>query len=238
MFHNLKNITILTSCFLALTSHAQNPLPSSQSSKNKNLNNQKPIIDHLIPAHWNLISYAIGDLNYDKTDDIALLVQPNNKEVGPKLLIFFFKKNSFQLGQSKQFQTWTYRDENECVDSAFHESSLNIKNQVLSITFDEQPICTNTYGINYTYRFRHIENAFRLIGFDLLSADKLSGNTHEISVNLLTRKRKEYSYNLFPDKNTQPKTKWRALKTVKSYSLNSISFENADYYMSLKDQLK
>lgn len=229
-------LSFLILCISASLSYAQNLQQPSNALQAKQQNNENSVVQKLMPEHWELISYAIGDLNLDKKDDIALLIQPKNKKTGPKLVIYFYKNNSYQSRLSKQFDRWTYEKENR--GNAFDESSLSIKNQVLNIRFNDQPFYTNTYNIAYTYRFRQSLNSFKLTGFDLSSADKLSGNTSELSVNLLTKKLKEYTYNLFPDNKIKPYTQWRSLKSVKSYTLESMSFNSPEYYTTLEKQFK
>lgn len=236
MTKTIKNATVFFSSMISSFSYAENSQWTSSTSHSEDQNIEKSVVQKLTPAEWEVIAYAIGDLSQDKKDDIALLIQPNNKKTGPKLLIYFNKNNSYQSRLSKQFDRWTYEKENR--GNAFDESSLSIKNQVLNIRFNDQPFYTNTYNIAYTYRFRQSLNSFKLTGFDLSSADKLSGNTRELSVNLLTKKLKEYTYNLFPDNNIKPQTQWRSLKSVKSYTLESMSFNSPEYYTTLEKQFK
>lgn len=149
-------------------------------------------VQKFTPDQWEVISKANGDLNTDGQSDIALLIQPKNiKKHNRKLLILFQYNQNYRLYLSKKIPAWTYHDDPEqCLDDAFDESSLKIKNQLLNLTFNEQPNCTNTFDNIYTYRFKLVKNQLKLIGFDALLLDKISGQQNEVSLNFFTHKAK------------------------------------------------
>lgn len=224
MNRNLMKKILITSCLVVSTTHAET-VPV--------------LVSRLIPQNAEMISYAMGDLNQDKLNDIALLIKPKNHDIsGPKLFIYFNQNKTYVLQLSKNFDPWIYENEKECIGSAFDESSLTINRHTLNLNFIDEPICTNTYGINYAYKFKYNHSHFRLIGFDSFSADKISGNVKNMSINYLSNKIKIYQYNLFPDKKMSPKTLWKDLKMIKQYSLENMTFDNDVYNFDFNEQYK
>lgn len=220
----MKKIILLTFCLVTSTTYAES-LPAS--------------VSQLVSTNWQIISVAQGDLNQDKAQDIALLLKPKKTEIsGPKLFIYFNENNKYILKSSKPFDEWVYGNEKECIGSAFDESSLNIQRQVLSIKFNDEPICSNTYSLNYTYKFKYDQNHFQLIGFDSFSGNKLSGNITEKSVNYLSNKIKIHYSNFFPDKKFKPKVEWKKLENKKSYNLENMLFDSDDYNLKFEEKYK
>lgn len=220
----MKKIILFTFSLLASTSDAETlAIPFSQ----------------LVAKNWQIISFSKGDLNQDQTDDIALLLKPKNAETsGPKLVIYFHQNNEYTLKLSKPLGAWIYANEQECISSALDESSLTIQRHVLKIKFNDEPICSNTYSLNYTYTFKYDHNHFQLIGFDSFSGDKLSGNITEKSVNYLSHKIKIQYSNFFPNKKFKAKVEWKKLENKKSYNLENISFDSDDYNLQFEEQYK
>lgn len=220
----MKKLKLFTFCLVTSTSYAESlPAPVSQ----------------FIPKNWQVISVAQGDLNQDKAQDIALLLKPKKTDIsGPKLFIYFNQNSKFILKSSKQFYKWTYGNEKECIGSAFDESTLKIQRQVLNIKFNDEPICSNTYSLNYTYKFKYDQNRFQLIGFDSFSGDKLSGNITEKSVNYLSNKIKIHYSNFFPDKKFKPKVEWKKLENKNSYNLENMLFDSDDYNLKFEEKYK
>lgn len=165
----MKKIRLVTLCLVASTSHAERLHAS---------------IGPLVPKNWQIIAFAQGDLNQDNVADLAVLLKPPKTDIsGPTLFIYFNQNHKYRLKSSKAFGAWVYANEKDCIGSAFDESSLIIQRHTLNIKFNDEPICSNTYGINYSYKFKYAQNQFQLIGFDSFSGDKLSGNITEKSVN-------------------------------------------------------
>lgn len=196
-------------------------------------------LQQFIPQKWEILAQASGDLNTDGQADTVIMVQPkNHKIMNRKLIILFKKNNSFQQIFTKNIPNWTYHsDPNECVEDAFDESSLSIKQQTLDLTFNVQPNCSNTYGLIYSYRFKWIENQFKLIGFDSFSLDKLTGKQDETSINFQTRKAKiTENENIFIENQKPAKIHWKNLKQNSSYTLLNIPFSNDEFNDSFANQ--
>lgn len=220
----MKKLILLPFCLVIPSTYAEN-LPASVSL--------------LVAKNWQIISFAKGDLNQDQTDDIVLLLKPKNAETsGPRLDIYFHQNNQYTLKLSKALGGWSYANEKECIGSTFDESSLTIQRHILKIKLNDEPLCTNTYSLSYTYTFKYDQHRFQLIGFDSFSGDKLSGNITEKSVNYLSHKIKIHDSNFFPDKKIKAKIEWKNLENRKPHYLENMGFDSDDYNLKFEEQYK
>lgn len=187
-------------------------------------------LQKFVPNNWEILTQAEGDLNQDGKKDIALIIQPKNKnQRNRKLLVLFQKGQQLQLKLSRQIPNWTYRSEELCIEDALDDSSLTIKNQRLDVLFNTMSSCSNTYGLIYTYGFKLKNNQFHLIGFDAYDLDKISGKQKEISLNFLSNKAKVTTTpNIFAEVETPAKIVWKTLRTSTSYTLENIPWDSEE----------
>lgn len=187
-------------------------------------------LQKFVPNNWEILAQAEGDLNKDGKKDIALIIQPKNKnQHNRKLLVLFQKGQQLQLKLSRQIPNWTYRSEELCIEDALDDSSLTIKNQRLDVLFNTMSSCSNTYGLIYTYGFKLKNNQFHLIGFDAYDLDKISGKQKEISLNFLSNKAKVTTTpNIFAEVETPAKIVWKTLRTSTSYTLENIPWDSEE----------
>lgn len=152
---------------------------------------------------WTLLDSASGDLNNDKHDDIAFVLEHRDSvslvksEDGyldtvvtqPRILIVAFyniKTNQYDL--KKQSNTFILNHDNPNMDEPFQD--ISIAGGVLKTDFS---IFMNAGGwgmSNNSYKFRYQNNRFYLIGADYNYTNRGSGETENRSYNFLTKKSK------------------------------------------------
>ncbi|MDR0238461.1 hypothetical protein [Acinetobacter sp.] len=222
MFKIINTTVFLIACTSSL-SFAQQPTQS---------------LEKFIPKHWEILSQTKGDLNQDGKQDIAILIQPKNKhQLERKLLILFQTDQQLQLKLIRSIPNWTYRSDEPCLEDAFNDSSLTIKNQHLEILFDTISSCSNTYGLMHTYSFKLKNNQFDLIGYDTFYLDKISGKQDELSINFLTKKAKlTTTANIFAEVEAPPKIVWKTVKSTQKYTLANIPWNSDEFNDSFSTQ--
>jgi hypothetical protein len=188
-------------------------------------------LQKFVPQQWEILTQAKGDLNQDGKNDIAMIIQPKNKhQQQRKLLVLFQQNQQLHLKFNRQIPNWTYRSDEPCLEDAFDDSSLTIKNQRLEILFDTMSSCSNTYGLMHTYSFKLKNNQFDLIGYDTFYLDKISGKQDELSINFLTKKAKLTTMaNIFAEVEAPPKIIWKTLKSTQKYTLENIPWNSDEF---------
>ncbi|MDO4689751.1 MAG: hypothetical protein Q4A58_00415 [Fusobacterium sp.] len=197
-------------------------------------------IEDFIPKDWKLISDARGDLNKDKLEDVALLIEKddlaniksNEEKLGPLklnlnpriLLVLFREKDgmySLKAKNDKGFIASEHSDDNPTLEDTF--SGMDIRNNTLSVAFSFFT-SAGTYGSsNSVYIFRFQNKRIELIGMQDFSFMRNSGDGEEISINFSTGKYKlTKGLNVFSKEENKPKVTWGKLKSSKKYSLEEM----------------
>lgn len=193
-------------------------------------------LQKFVPQHWEIISQADGDLNADGQKDTVIIIQPkNHKIMNRKLLVLVKNNNTYQQQNAKSLPNWTYRDNENCMDGALSDGSVEIKNGILDLSFNDMNTCSNWYGQSWTYRFKWQKSQFRLTGFEYWLVYKTDGKATRHSGNFLTQKLKTTLYNEFDDQ-IQPKITWKKLVPIQPNTLDQIKFEQSDSF--LKQMIK
>lgn len=189
-------------------------------------------IADFVPKDWTVIDSAFGDLNHDKLDDIALVIQhidsvsiiepddgyPDTVLTQPRILILaFYNKITKGYDLSEQNNSFILCHDNPSMEDPFQ--SISIKRGVLNIDFF---IFMNMGGwgmSNNTYRFRYQENKFYLIGVDYNYTNRASGEINNRSYNFLTKKVVVGTGNISNNKEKISKKvfKFKELKTFKTF---------------------
>ncbi|MDM1247405.1 hypothetical protein HX005_08385 [Acinetobacter sp. R933-2] len=183
-------------------------------------------LQKFIPAQWEVISKANGDLNADGQSDVALLIQPENTQIQDRKLLILFKNNqSYTLYLNKKIPAWTYPDEENCINDAISGAGLAIKHGILDIGFNAMNSCSNWYGEGWTYRFQWRNKHLKLIGFEYWFIYKTDGKSKRYSGNFLTQKLKNTFANEFDDQ-IQPQISWKKLIPIRPDQLEHIQFKD------------
>lgn len=193
-----------------------------------------------VPDGWKIITSTAGDLNKDKADDIAIVIEDTNKEnfieneflgapilnINPRYLLILFKEEKgYRLaGLNRDFIPSQNDAESSCLEDPFMESGgMEIKNGVLSVSFHYWLSC-GSYGVtNECFKLRWQDGKFVLIGYDHSEFSRSSGEESLTSINFLTKKKSETNGgNMFADGENNPKTVWKKIKIDKFIMLQDL----------------
>lgn len=223
----MKYIVAL-SCFLSVNTFAQN-------------HDQK--IKNLVPKNWKIIASARGDLNKDQLEDLVLVIEntdPSNIEVinkgeeferslnhNPRSLVVYFqnKNKGFDKILTNNHIIPPQNDrENDCLldpfdDTIYATDSFHISKGTLRFGLSFFYSCGSWEVNSVDYVFRYQNNRFELMGVDIRSTHRGSGETHNVSINYSTQKVKSTKGNISSDKE---KTTWKTFKLDKPINLAEI----------------
>jgi len=183
-------------------------------------------VEDFIPKNWKLMEKALGDLNGDKAQDCVLVVKGNdakflNKNEGlgedpydtnPRMLIILFKdtvENRYELAEKSN--TFVFVPDSPTMSEPFQ--SVQIKNGVLQLDFEEWYSAGSWGTSQASYKFKYINKEFALIGADKTESMRNSGETETRSYNFLTNKRSITIGNFTKDAKGKPK--WKTYKVGK-----------------------
>ena len=189
-------------------------------------------VHDFVPKGWIILKYAKGDLNSDKYNDIALVLQHRDSvslikdEDGssdtvitqPRILVIaFFNNATKQYDLIEQSNSFILYYDNPSMDDPFQ--NISIANQILQIDFSIFYNMGSWETSNNSYKFRLRDNKFKLIGADYNSTMRNTGETEDRSYNFLSKKVKVTTGNIENDKQ---KTRWKQfnckeLKTFKTF---------------------
>ncbi|GAA4046456.1 hypothetical protein [Flavobacterium chungnamense] len=214
-----------------------------------NSQNNQPIIPKeakliadFVPRTWKIIAKSEGDLNKDKINDVALVIENTATEniilneglgkdtlnINPRFLLVLFKTDSKYVLKSinKKFIPSQDSSVSLCLDDPFMENGgIEIKNGVLNIDLHYWLSCGSWYVTDRNYKFRFKDNNFVLIGYDSSSFHRSSGESQSISINFLSKKKQLITgMNEFEESN--PKTTWKSIKIEKLIKLEDITTDS------------
>lgn len=188
-------------------------LASGQTFVYPIIKNNGSSISNFIPTGWILLDSAWGDLNNDKNNDVAFIIQHRDSISHSKidegftdtvitqpriLVVAFYNITTKQYDLIEQSNTFILNHDNPNMEEPFQD--ISISSRVLKIDFQ---IFMNAGGwgmSNNSYKFRYQGNQFYLIGADYNSANRGSGDTEDRSYNFLTKKIKIVTGNFSDDK--------------------------------------
>lgn len=198
----MKKVTIILLSLIFTITLCYSLTNKNKLEKNSSLklvNGGKQVKD-FVPENWVIIEQVTGDLNKDKLDDIALVIQatdPKNIlandglgadtiDTNPRSLIVLFKDtngNGYNLAVKND--SFILSHEDPVMANPF--SNITIKNGTLKLHFSSWASAGTWYMSNNTYVFRYQDNDFTLIGADYQETHRASGETTEFSINFLTK---------------------------------------------------
>lgn len=226
----MKKLLITLIFLLGLqTAYAQNDFPLPTESDYPRLAESGKSKSDFIPENWKTLGEAKGDLNGDKTEDIALVLKAANAkfinkneglgsdtfDTNPRMLVILFGSNDgYKLAE--QNNRIIAMADSPTMEEPF--DSIEIKNGVLQI---KQHIFMSAGGwgtSNYTYKFRYQNADFALIGADTTSLQRNTGETETRSYNFLTRKVKVEKGSI---ENNKSNSTLRNFKVIKMQTLKN-----------------
>lgn len=161
-----------------------------------------------------------GDLDRDGTSDLVVVATPDFKEFiekrddgyelnynQPVLAIFFGDKDG-NYHCFAQYENVLPRrtDPFLSVDCDIQVTPKG----VLQVGLDYFSTMGSWSSDNYSYKFRFQDGEFFLIGKDIQSYMRNTGEAETVSFNYLTRKKQRVTFNMFDD-NVKKKEKWSGL---------------------------
>lgn len=183
---------------------------------------------------WTILKSANGDLNNDKHDDIAFVLQlkdsitiisiRNEDDYNdtvvyqPRILVIaFYNPITKRYDKIEQSNSFILCHDNPLMDEPFQDITIN--KQVLQISFHIWHSIGSWTMSNNIYKFRYKDQELKLIGADYNSVHRGFGETESRSYNFLTKKVKVETGNIFSSK---IKTSWRTfnikeLKTLTTF---------------------
>ena len=203
-----------------------------------------PEFKSLIPAGWIPESQYKGGLNKDKLEDVVLVLRNNDRknfvkqeglgadtlDLNPRRLIILFKTGTGykKVLATDKFLPSVNSEINPCLDDPLSEGGIEVKNGVLKIRHHYWLSCGSWYVTDYEYTFRYQNNTFELIGLDISSFHRASGESDVTSYNFSTRKKQVIiGMNEFEEKNSKPVEKWERFSVSKTYNLATMEENTA-----------
>lgn len=217
-----KNLLVL---FLLITSvlQAQSEYPL--------LNAFGRTMESLVPNDWVLISNASGDLNNDKIDDIAFVIEKtepllneNDSLVGTKVLrilgIYLTQKKSDGYFKNTQSNTFIISKEiNEMMEPF---QGLYISNEgFLEINFQIWKDETKWLVTTHSYRFEYQNNAFELVLYNSNETNRNTGDSVDYSVDFNEGKIQTVKSNYL--NGNSPRIEYKSFKLGYFQTLNTLS---------------
>lgn len=202
-------------------------------------------INAFIPKGWKVIYQAKGDLNKDILPDQAIIIQNTNPKnvikndrmggeklnVNPRMLLVLFKTpGQYQLQvQNTKFIPTENDTVSRCLADPLQETgAIAIRNGALILSYQYWLSCGSYEVSNFDYTFRFQNQKMELIGFDIGSYSRSSGEETITSINFSTRKKSETSGgNMFSDKTNKPKTVWKKFNWGRLFTLDEMTEEFA-----------
>ena len=214
-------------------------------------------INDFIPKGWKILKdenasnfIAKGDLNKDKLEDVAIIIEKNDKKnikkndnfgpnelnLNPRILLILFKEKdgtySLVAKNDKGFIKSEGNEDNPALMDTL--SGISIKNNVLKITFNYFMSAGSWWTSTDVYIFRFQNNVFELIGYESNAYMRNTGEEEGISINFSTNKAKiTTGGNMFEENENHPKSEWRYLKFEKKYILNEMTESTLDEILDI-----
>ena len=202
-------------------------------------------IDGFIPKGWKTVLSAKGDLNNDKLEDVAIIIEKTDKanivknenlgseylNLNPRILLVLFKQKNGSYILAGKNDKGFIKSEGDKENPALMDTldNISIKNNILKIKFNYFLSAGSWSVTQNTFTFRFQNKKFELIGFDNNSYMRNSGNQEEFSINFSTNKVKiTTGENISDEKANKPKEEWKTIKANKKYVLDEMTSDIVD----------
>jgi hypothetical protein len=154
-----------------------------------------------VPKNWKIEAKVTGDLNRDGLSDAALVLHmesPSNViatswdpdlkyDTNPRMLVVVFARKGGGYELAAADHKLIPRLENPNQDEPFDEVKIAAGTLRVTMHLFLSAGGWRMGGSSYTFRWQ--QDAFRLIGFDRDSVTRNTGDTEEVSINYLTRRK-------------------------------------------------
>ena len=204
-------------------------------------------VDAFVPKGWKILKdenrnafIAKGDLNKDKLEDVAMIIEKDDKKnikkndsfgpeelnLNPRILLILFKEKdgtySLAAKNDKAFIKSEGNEDNPALMDTL--SDISIKKNILKITFNYFLSAGSWWTSTNIYIFRFQNNVFELIGYESNAYMRNTGEEEGVSINFSTNKAKiTTGGNMFEENENHPKDEWRYLKFEKKYVLDEMT---------------
>ncbi len=156
------------------------------------------MINDMVPKNWILVYYTLGDINHDGKDDAIMVVEntdptylKRNRVIGPKILnmnprkmmVLFQTATGYKevLNVANGFPT-EHDFQKPCLaDPLVEAGEINIKNGLVKVALNYKLKCSGYHTTKHTFKFRYENTRFRLVGFDAMQLERISGDATEHS---------------------------------------------------------
>lgn len=175
-------------------------------------------VKELVPEGWT-VQEAWGDLYQNGRDDLVLIATPNDstkmkaRDDGyvydfnqPILAVYYMSEEGDLILHEQHDDIIPVRDE-----YVSYDVSAEVKRGNLVITVIPFASAGSYYSSVYEYVFRHQNDAFYLIGLDIESFARNTGDGERISINYLTHKQWTLPINAFDNSKDNEKPKWSSV---------------------------
>ena len=214
-------------------------------------------INDFVPKGWKILKdengsnfIAKGDLNKDKLEDIAIIIEKDDKKnikkndgfgpeelnLNPRILLVLFKGKDGTYSLAAKNDKGFIKSEGNEDNSALMDTLDNIiiKNNVLKIVFNYFMSAGSWWTSTDIYIFRFQNNVFELIGYESNAYMRNTGEEEGTSINFSTNKTKiTTGGNIFEEKENNPKDEWRYLKFEKKYILDEMTESTLDEILDI-----
>lgn len=187
-------------------------------------------VNDFVPTGWTILDSACGDLNSDRLQDAAIILQYKDSVLivkapedtvltQPRILLITFKdpgKNSFHLiAQSNSF---ILPHDNSAMEDPYQEMAIN--KGILEIRFQIFYNIGSWYLTNAEYKFKYYKQQVVLVGANTSSVHRATGNFVEHNYNFVKKTRSLSKGN---HQDGSKKTSAKALNITELRTINSFS---------------
>ncbi|WP_018627390.1 hypothetical protein [Niabella aurantiaca] len=195
-----------------------------------------------IPKGWVTDTLITGDLNKDLQPDAVLVIRntsvrnfklhdglgQDTLDLNPRRLMIYFRegKGYRKVLSTDKFLPSVNSAVTPCLSDPFVDGSIGIDKGVLKMGFHYWLSCGSYEVTDRDYRFRFQHGRFELIGLDVSSLHRASGETSTTSYNFMTGKKQEISGgNEFFPENDHPGERWSVIKKRPLFDLAAMTDE-------------
>ena len=198
------------------------------------------MINGMVPKNWILVYYTLGDINRDGKDDAIMVVEntdrsylKRNTVIGPKILnmnprkmlILFQTETGYDEVLKVENGLPTEHDMHKpCLaDPLVETGEIKINDGQIKVEFLYKMNCSTIYNsTKHTFNFRYEDARFRLVGFDEMKLERISGDATEYSIDYVAGQKKTVTgINVY--EKTKRRTQFQKLASNKKFYLDEIS---------------
>ena len=204
-------------------------------------------INDFVPKGWKILKdengsnfITKGDLNKDKLEDVAIIIEKDDKKnikkndsfgpeelnLNPRILLVLFKEKdgTYILAAKNDKGFIKSEGDEEATALADTLSDISIKNNVLKIVFNYFMSAGSWWTSTEIYIFRFQNNRFELIGYENNGFMRNSGEEEGVSINFSTNKKKTTTGgNISGGNENNPKVKWENIDIKKKFILDEMT---------------